>query len=215
MQIQNGKLYDNRTWRYLFPCLKSYGEEFTNYLKTFFKLGVGLGDVNFEEKTDGKSIFILFETDFAFPLHKDTIKYKEDFARFLLWLRNQPFYIEDYIYDKNQHMIVVKIPEEYFDTVKYFKKGKYSKMYTDKEIQKYFKYVTLSNKQAEVEVNNRFKKTRGILKKEKEYLEDFVKEVNNKFGTEVTSLEMKDAELDFPPNPEEEVFNYKKKRIEV
>lgn len=219
MQIQNGKLYENRTWKYVFPCLKFYGEDLTNYLKSFFKLAVGLGDTNYEEKSDGSNIFILIETSYTFALQRDTDRYRENFARFLDWVRYMPFYVTDYVYeginDREQHMLVLKIPDRYRESIKHFKKGRYSKMYTPKEINSYFGHVTLNNKQAEVEVNNRLKKTRAILNKSKEYLEDFVKEVNNKFKTNATLEDFKDAELDFPPNPEEEVFSYQSKKIKV
>ena len=56
MQIQSGKLYENRTWKYLYPCLKCYGPELMDFLSSFFKLGVGIGDFNIP--TEGNSIFI-------------------------------------------------------------------------------------------------------------------------------------------------------------
>ena len=48
MQIQSGKLYENRTWKYLYPCLKVYGSTLKTYLNIFFKLAVGLGDHNID-----------------------------------------------------------------------------------------------------------------------------------------------------------------------
>ena len=46
MNIQSGKLYENRTWKYLYPCLNEHGDVLKKYLDSFFKLGVGVADFN-------------------------------------------------------------------------------------------------------------------------------------------------------------------------
>lgn len=215
MEIQNGKLFVNRTWRYVYPCLKYYGKELETNLKKFFKLGVGLGDINFDKETIGKPIFILFETDSPQGLHMDTVQYKKDFATFLKWVKYQPYYIDDYVFTgihaRKQHMLVLKLPAIHSKSLDNFKRGEYSKMYSQGNIYDYFEFVTLSNKEAETLVNDEITNVRNVLLKNKTYVSEFAKKVNKRFGTDNPSSDFADAELDFPPEPDEEIFNRKLK----
>lgn len=210
MQIQSGKLYENRTWKYLYPSLKYYGDELMNNLAVFFKLAIGVRDMNTKESN---CLFILIDTEIS----KNKIQeenYKKKFATFLEWLKDKEYYVKDYMYEDNsgKHMVVLKLPNTYKDNYLHFIKGEYSEMYTDKAINHYFKYISISNKITQQKINDRIKKTKFVLKKDKAYLEDFVKIVNTRFNTNVSSKYFEKAELDFPPNKEEEIFNYKKRK---
>lgn len=211
MEIQNGKLYENKTWLYLYPCLKLYGPELMKELNSFFKLAVGIGDETHENNGD-KNIYILFEenVDLFLPENKGK-DYRERFNEFLNWVRCQPYYVDDYLYDdthlKEKHMVVLKFPQSKMESYEAFKEGRYSEMYSPKEIELLFKQVTLKNKKAEKIVNDKKERIRKILKKDILYLEDFVKTVNEKFGTFVEPYHFIGAELDFPPNLEEEIFS--------
>lgn len=211
MHIQNGKLYENKTWRYLYPCLKFYSTELINYLSTFFKLGVGISDYNVE--TEDNCIFILIDTDMRLKNKVESDKYKLNFSKFLDWLKYQPYYVKDYIYSDfdsgEKHMIVLKIPQAHDTTFLSFIRGEYSKMYTKGQIANYFKNISIpTNKEAEKGVNNRLEKVRKILSKDSTYRDEFVEIVNKDFGTSVKSLYFTEAELDYPPKLEEETFNY-------
>lgn len=213
MQIQSGKLYENRTWKYLYPCLKHYGPELMNYLTSFFKLGVGVADSNVS--VEGNCIFILIDTNLVLSNSIETAKYKANFSKFLDWLKYQYFYVKDYVYEDlgtgEKHMIVLKLPHKYDLTYMSFIKGKYSQMYTQKEINDYFGYISIpSNKESEKKVNEKLSITRKILQKDLSYLKNFVEIVNKNFETNVTEKDFKDAELDYPPKLSEEMFNYKK-----
>jgi len=207
MQIQNGKLYENRTWKYLYPCLKHYGTDLNKYLASFLKLAVGLGDSNREENAN--SIYILFDTDLPLNTGKARQDYKDKFAKFLDWVSYQPYYVVDYIYDTNMHMLVLTIPEEHDMSYFHFVKGEYSKMYNPKSITNYFKYISVSNKELELKHNNKLKEVKNVFSKNKKYIQTFVDIVNKRFNTTVEAEYFQEAELDFPLEKKEEIFNYK------
>jgi hypothetical protein len=214
MQIESGKLYTNRTWRYLYPCLGYYGESLMSRINKFLKLGIGLGDPNFSAKKP--YLYILLDANLIHSSLEATDKYREDFSNFVTWLRYQKYFVADYIFDmNNQHMIVLELPEKYTYTFKYFTDGLYSQMYNHKDIEDYFKSVVLPSKEIELEINKKLTETRKILRKDPSYLSQFIEKVNSRFFStpEVSEKDFVDAELDFPPNKEQEYFNFKKELI--
>ncbi len=208
MQIQSGKLYENRTWKYLYPCLKHYGDELMDKLSSFFKVAVGVHDHN--RKEDGNCIYILIDTNIPLASDYDRQEYKRKFTKFLDWVSYKHYYVTDYIFEKDKHMIVLRLPHDYDITYINFVNGKYSKMYPQRVVNEYFKYITISNKEIEDRQNSKIRTTRAILTKNKSYLPTFVDIVNKDFNTDITVEDYKDAELDYPPKKEEEIFNYSK-----
>jgi hypothetical protein len=211
MQIQSGKLYENRTWKYLYPCLKAYGPELNSYLASFFKVGVGIGDFNIDTPSDCNCIFILIDTNIPLGSERDISLYKLKFAKFLDWLKYQYFYVKDYMYEdtSGKHMIVLKIPLKHEIAYVKFIQGEYFNMYLQKDLNEYFKYVTLDNKEIEKKRNEKIKNARNVLTKSKEYVPTFVEIVKEEFRTPKLSVQdLEHIELDFPPKLEEEIFNY-------
>lgn len=217
MQIQSGKLYENRTWNYLYPCLKYYGNDLMDKLSSFFKLAVGVGDVNRTE--EGNCIYILVDTDL--PLMSETQRedYKRKFAKFLDWLSYKDYYVTDYVFEdidkSDKHMVVLRLPKIYDITYVNFVKGNYSVMYSPKVINDYFKYINIQNKEVEVKRNQKLKEIRQVLTKDKNYVSTFVAKVNKDFATDVSTKHFMDAELDYPPKKEEEIFNYEVQEAQV
>jgi len=212
MQIQSGKLYENRTWKYLYPCLKYYGTELIDYLGNFFKLAVGIGDSNVT--TEGNCIFILIDTNIRLVTEGDVASYKRRFSKFLDWIKYQDYYVTDYVFtglDRTEkHMVVLKLPEVHNNTYLSFIRGKYSDMYSKEDIDTYFNILPNKVNNPNVTIRNeRVKQVKSILKKDKELVPVFVEKVNREFRTTVTVEDFKDAELDFPINLSEEIFNYK------
>lgn len=200
MQIESGKLYKNRTFKYLFPTIKHYGEELTNYLRYFIKLGVGLDDEN--KKLPAGNFFILINTNPNIPNKK---LYLEKLDRFLTWLKYKDFYVTDYVFCTKEHceshMVVIDIPREYNNAYIKFMTGKYSQMYTKEQIFKLFPIV-MNNPKRIIEVE----KIRNVLFRGDE--SEFIKQVNKDFGTNISKFD-KNAELDYPFIYKEEVFNFK------
>lgn len=213
MQIQSGKLYENRTWKYLYPSLKSYGEELMNHLASFFKLAVGIGDYHLEGESYKDCIFILIETNMQLSTDKERIEYKKNFSKFIAWVSYQYYYITDYVYEgigaSEKHMLVLKMPVAHEVSYLHFIRGQYHKMYSKKEINRYFQYVTLPNKEFEKVKNDKIKNTRDILSRDSGYLEVFLDKVFKDFNAIPRKRDFLLADLDYPPILKEEIFNYK------
>ena len=215
MQIQSGKLYENRTWKYLYPCLKVYGSTLKTYLNSFFKLAVGLGDHNIDINEDN-CIYILIDTNIHSP-QQSLQTYREYLSKFLDWVRFQPYYVTDYIFEGfdrgEKHMLVLRLPDIYKESYIKFKQGKYSEMYSSKDIDNLYPLIVNSNKNIEIKVNNNITNIKNVLTKNSNYLELFRKQINDEFGTNLSLNDLKDHELDLPPSQNEEIFNYKKQLV--
>ena len=215
MQIQSGKLYENKTWEYLYPCLKVYGSTLKTYLNSFFKLAVGLGDHNIDINEDN-CIYILIDTNIHSP-QQSLQTYREYLSKFLDWVRFQPYYVTDYIFEGfdrgEKHMLVLRLPDTYKESYIKFKQGKYSEMYSSKDIDNLYSLIVNSNKNIEIKVNNNITNIKNILTKNSSHLELFRKQINDEFGTNLSLNDLKNHELDLPPSQNEEIFNYKKQLV--
>jgi hypothetical protein len=189
MQIEIGKYYINKTWKYLLPCLKSYGSTFTAKYNSLFKLAVGIHDglLDGTEYENKRLIYILIDK-----------RYKPKIAtNIMLWLRYQPYVLTDYAFDDleegRKHMFVLEIPKEHNDTYDEFIKGNYSKMYSNDDIEK------LAFKPD----------VKDVLNRTENAYQDFIKKVKLSFGTDLKKTDLIGAELDFPIEKNKEMFNYR------
>lgn len=207
MDIQNGKLYQNRTWKYLYSSLRAYESKLMIDLSSFFRLAIGIQDKN--SKIEGENLFILISTNTYLVSDRDLEIYRSRFGTFLDWLQYQPYYTADYPYEKDKsHMVVIKIPDIHALAYEAFIRGIYSKMYTLKEVESYFQYCNLMDKEAETKRNEVIKNCRDILTKDKKYIPIFVDIVKKKYVCDAYVEDFQEAELDFPPELSEEIFNY-------
>lgn len=189
MKIQLGTIYMNKTKKYLLPCLREYGEEFTDRITNLFKLAVGIGDfalIDMGIQLD-KHVFILIDTNLSRKYFNSTMN----------WLRIQDFYGFDYPYDDihtgHLHMIAIKLPEKYYDTFGKFNESHFSEMYKEEDLDNLFQN----------------KEELKVLKKDKDYMVQFVNEVNQIYLTDIDPTEWT-GELDFPILLDEEMFNKEK-----
>lgn len=206
MEIKKTKeIFANKTYKYLLPCLKYYeDEDYKRLVKSFYISAVGLNDLNNYVKDN--CIHILYNLSPGL-LYSEQKEYNIRFQKYLEWIRNKHFYINDYIFNCDSHMIVIKIPEAHNNAYEEFIAGNYSKMYNNYYVYTYFGNINLSNKIAENEVNYRLEKTREILLKLNKAKEAFVYTINSDFDTNLKVNEF-DGELDYPLKLEEEIFNY-------
>lgn len=182
-------IHPNRTRKYLLPCLREYGDVFTNKLNNVFKVAVGLGDMvisNRYYKEPERHIFILINSKIAPDHFKDFIEY----------IRDQEFYQDDYAYGNlqktNLHMVVIQFPKKHWDSFDTFKTGQYSKMFNEETIKAMFQ--------------NKSDETPRVLIKDHNYNIIFTRRLNRLFGSSLKAGEY-DGELDLPPNNVEETFN--------
>lgn len=185
-------MYNNKTRKYLLPCLKEYGEEFMSRLNNVFKVAAGIGDIITEDCGfhHEKHIFILLDSSIA----------KKFFIEFMDWIKEQSMYEDDYTYyniqRSNYHMVVLKFPDKFYDSFETFKIGDYSKMFDKTTIEKFFKDYPNTNK---------------VFVKDHNYRFYFTEKVNIKFGTTISGEDWQ-GELDFPPTPKTEIFNHHLKK---
>lgn len=191
MDIEIGRLYINRTCKYLLPCLKIYGPTFQTKINSIFNLAFGIHDT----LLDGTP----FETQRAIYMLCDKMFQPTKFDNFLNYVKNQEYYIIDYAFDDlengRKHMVVIRFPEKYSDVYDKFLESKYSKMYCKDEIEEFFP----DNSEA-----------KGVIKQSNEMGNIFIEKVFRTFGTRLTLKDLKvgGMEYDFPLEKEEEFFNY-------
>lgn len=186
MEIQLGTIYMNQTKKYLLPCLKDYGVEFSQKMGNLFKLAIGIGDfalIDMGIKLE-KHIFILIDTNLS----------RKHFNSTMNWLRLQEYFSFDYPFDDihkgHLHMVAVKIPEKFHKTLGKFRDGQFSEMYNYEDLELYFK-----GKDQELKV----------LTKDKIYKVEFVEKVNELYKTNINP-DTWTGELDFPINLKNENF---------
>jgi hypothetical protein len=184
MKIEIGKFYMNKTREYLLPCLCDHGKTLMKAINGLKKLAVGTGDQFITGSVHKNHIFLLVDIDC------------KNFTQILKWIKTQSFYVNDYPFDDilsgYQHMIVLQIPENYEDAKPEFVEGKYSKMYTQEQINHVF--------------NNRYM---DVLVRDKEKLISFISTVNKMYDVRIDYRTWQ-GEVEFPPVKEEEIFNFKK-----
>ena len=194
MNITLGKLYSNRTAKYLVPALNYYGPTLKTKLNLVFKLAFGIHDslLDGSHLQGQKNIFVLV----------DKLVRPDLFSNFMDWIKHQEYYVTDYLYDSilegqaRKHMIVLAFPPSMEDAYDKFLLGKYSKMYSKKEITQYFAEDTKLS-------------ARQVLTRQIEARIRFRMLVKETFGTVLESQDFKDEvfEYDLPPTREEEFFN--------
>lgn len=183
-------IHQNKARKYLLPCLREYGEDFTNKLNSVYKVAVGLGDMVITRrfyKAPERHLFILLDSKIA-PHH---------FEKFINWIRQQEMFEDDYVYGNIQkshyHMVIIKFPKKFWDSFEAFNKGKYSEMFDAETIKNYF--VSKDNENAP-----------KVLIKDKNYKVIFTRKLNRLYGTQLNSQEY-EGELDLPPQEIEENFD--------
>lgn len=194
MEIEIGKLYINRTVKYLVPGLSFYGPTLKTRLNLVFKLAFGIHDTLLTSSyLEGqKNIFILV----------DKLVRPELFQNFMDWIKHQEYFVTDYAYDaimephSRKHMIVLAYPPSMGDAYEKFLLGKYSKMYTRSEITSYFA------EESKLE-------TRQVLMKTVHAKHRFISLIKKTFNTQLEEQDflIGSWEFDLPPNQEEEFFN--------
>lgn len=193
MQIEIGRLYVNKTYKYLLPCLSVYGLSFVEKLNGIYNLAFGIHDASL----DGTH----FENQKLVYILCDKLYQPARFQNFLNYIKHQEYFVHDYPFDSlesgRQHMIVVKFPEEYYSAYDNFLEGKYSKMYSFDEIEKLFPDDDSEAKQ--------------VIIKSVSMRDIFITKVNNCFGSNLTAEDVRNnnMEYDFPIEKVKEVFNFK------
>jgi hypothetical protein len=197
MKIEVGKLYCNKTQRYLVPALNFYGSTLKTKFNLVFKLGFGIHDslMDGSHLEGQKNIYIMI----------DKLVRPEMFNNFMDWIKHQEYYVTDYDCEspdetyRRKHMLVIAFPPSMEDSYMKFLEGKYSKMYTKNEVRDLFS-------------EEHKKPAREILLRHPNAKHQLKAMVRETFGTwlEDRDLVCDSWEYDLPPTKSEEFFNYKR-----
>jgi len=184
-----GKTYKNKTWNYLAPCLRFFGNDFMSKFSKIRLFGIGLADGMCLAQHEGKCLYLMVDT-----------KYQERFAeQFIEFCSLQDYFVRDYspskINNPRRHMIVLELPKRLHKTYDAFVAGKYSKMFTEKQVEKLF-------------TNGERREFGKVLKKDMECLKTHVDNINKEFGTTLNYYECLHHDYDLPPQAHEELFHY-------
>ena len=192
MKLEMGKLYENKTLKYLVPALNYYGETLKTKLNMVFKLAFGVHDclLNGSYLEGQRNIFILMDKGVRPDLY----------SNFICWIKLQDYYVTDYAFDtwesSRRQIVVLAFPFPLKYSYDNFLKGYYSKMYTKEQLNIYF-----ATKEVSV----------SVLARTKTGKDSFITKVKKEFDVELKETDFTNAkfEYDLPPNKEEEYFNYK------
>lgn len=203
MKFEIGKQYVNKTWRFLLPCLKDYGNVVTTKLSNLYKVGAFVYDDNMTgvSKLKGENIFLVID-----------VQVKKYITQKLLnWFRNQDFYVHDYFFGdtlQDRYLILVlKIPDEYKKSYYHFLDGNYSKMYTKEERIKLFSNVL--REKSDTPSRGRRLQDYYVLSRNRNQriLENYQRKVKDMFNVNVPDNALDVGELELPLINTEEILN--------
>lgn len=202
MKIKYGRLYVNKTWRFLAPSLKYYGEEFVQKFNVVMKLAVGIHDTLLDGSkiSEDNNIYVLVDRH-AKP---------KEYVDFLNYVQSKSYYVDSYSFDEiinpRKMMIILKIPQELSKAYYHFLKGEYSRMYNSKELNELYNNVLsgkTTNQQSYIDYEV-LSKTGSNSKKL------FVETIKNEFGhgIDISEETLNSIEWEIPLKKREEIFNY-------
>ena len=196
MRIQYGKRFENKTSKFLLPCIVSgHGKVFQMKVEDIYILAAGLDDKvlhnnsKYDFLIEKRPVFILI----------DKFVNKRRGEDFIYWLKHQPFFLGGYPVDMidRAYMTIVDTPENFQKSYDSFIVGKYSEMYTKQEINSLF-----SDKNSDV--------YHVLTKDTDKLLPAFVKKLEETFETKLKYTDFVTSEMDLPYkiSEQDEVFNY-------
>jgi len=195
MNIKIGKLYVNKTWRFLAPCLRGHGDAFVKKFNPLHKLAVGIHDslLDGSELSNGRNIYLMIDKEYK----------PREYKKFMEYLEYQEYFKGTYCPDSEitssrKQIIILEIPEIFKESYDHFLKGEYSKMYSEEQIKLFFG-------------NSTKKKDFEILSRSGEALKEFVTKVNKEFNTETSIKNFDECEWELPLIKKEEIFNCQNK----
>lgn len=210
-------MFINKTRVYLVQQLQHYGEEFMEHIKNNRINAFAIQDYGINTSESSKKlepyVYLLHDVNghkkFGQYLNVHAGRYV--FQQSLMFYKKHESYVTDYCYDSNKtghlHVVVLKLPfPEKFDL---FLQGKYSKMYSDTEIDRWFvKYVKRNTVEKGKKIT--IEETTdhyNVLKHNHEYFAKFKDQILNEFGTILTDENI-DMEFDIKPKLNKEILRH-------
>jgi hypothetical protein len=191
-KIQFGKVYLNKTLLVLVPGFKVLGEEFNNKLKQLYIVGAfteheSLNNTTFSFKSFDP-VFIVIDTLFR----------PRETQKMLSWFTYQSYflggyYLTDTDYFNRFYVLVLSYPSK--TAYKNFVEHKFSKMYSRKEVEKYFNVPLLED-------------TKNHLNKDKKAIQKHIENVYETFNTKISVKDVLEENYELLiGNKEQETLN--------
>ena len=191
MKVEIGKVYANKTLKYILPLVRKYYDKMlVSLINSVSVLAVGVGDF-LVKKELSQHIFILVDSKVNSRI----------FTELLYYIMDKEYYEDNYPFDHmsagSMQMIVFKLPDDIIET---FFKGKYSEIYSFTEACE----LIIHDETFNIIMKNPDHRTKFIQQLKVEY-----QAVNGSPAITLTDEEIGDRELDIPPIKKNEIFNYK------
>lgn len=173
INIEKEVYLKNLTYKYIRPCLAYFGKDFIAWFNGLRRVGYAIGDELVEGSpkfSDNNTLFIIFDSSV------NTLK----FSMFLDYLQDKEYFLGNYVRstdlnDLTYQVLVFKFPESFNNIFTEFKKGKFSKMFTKEEIDKFFP-------------ESKYPEQRKILLKDETLRESYIEKVNREFEVNICSF---------------------------
>ena len=215
MNFIRGEIYDNKAGRYLKPLLNNR-ELYPTYLKNYLLknyCGCFIADLQYSELfPDQYLLFIVVDINGEYvdkmQQYRSIERGRRDYKEFLKqWQAKKVggYKVYDYVWGdldtSHRHVFVLGIGD-YKKAQDYFKKGQYSKMFSEGDLKKLNITKTKGGK-----LSNLY----ATFTKSKEAKKLFKERIEREFGTVLSDVEIdKVVEYDVPPINKHEILNYEK-----
>lgn len=189
VEIKKGKIFENRTKKYLVPLLKEYGSKFVSRINTNQVLAFGICDHEITDIIEDK-IYIYFDKN-GFSSYDDYINKEKGqltFKRFLEFVEQEEYFDKYYHLNDDHCVVVINLPHAVMDL---FLNGAYSKIYDNDDKKKFLK-----------------QNVKNIVNKEDSYFQLFEKIIQEDFNTTIEIDKTVLKEFDYPPILTQEIFHY-------
>lgn len=139
MEIKNDNFVVNNTYRFVYPILRLYGNEYINHIKELYKQGVFIDDMFVARPDDREYLHIVINIPF-------TLQYKnrENLVSTLEWFTDSKLLQKKYILNVNKktkkpHHIVLMlpIPQRYQGCISLFLEGN-TNLFSKKDVEECF-----------------------------------------------------------------------------
>lgn len=212
----------NKTRTYLVQQLHYYGDEFIKHIATNNVLTFAIQDYGRNISEDTKKLephlYMLFDVngEKVFGHYQNIEKARMQFHESLSYYKKHASYIMDYCYDSNKtghmHVVVIKLP--FPEKFKLFLNGKYSEMYSQNEIEKWFikeiEIIEIDSQTGKKTKTRKLTDQYQILTKDKDYFDIFKNTIKEEFG--VVLKEYDGREYDLPLKLNREILRFDSER---
>lgn len=208
-EINLKAFYRNKTFTYLLPIIRDYGDEFVKNFRNLQPVVYTIGDMAHDPRYLDNDYFYItctMNSSFVYNQHVFSSEVYDKFRKFIEVIKGYPSYVTEYVQGDpkdNNYTVVLRLPQDY-QTVKHkFYEGKYSEMYSRETISRIIpKYVT------SVDGIEMLTKSYSVLSKDSRYIPVFENQVYRDFGTKLQITADDDREFDYKPQIHQEVLNY-------